>query len=138
MTPSKKTELTGLTRRDVLKLSGLALGGLAFGGATSSLGAGTVHADHTCTDDSYTCPAGPTCNWENYAKSQRYTYFEELDPFYPFSDTDPFSEATTTTLPQLGENEMRITFMGSCIPPARRAQQSMSVFVEVGWDKEAV
>ena len=29
---------------------------------------------------------------------------------------------------------MRITFMGSTIPPTRRAQQMMSIFVEVGWD----
>jgi ribonuclease Z len=30
---------------------------------------------------------------------------------------------------------MRITFMGSTIPPVRRAQQMMSIFVEVGWDE---
>jgi hypothetical protein len=31
-------------------------------------------------------------------------------------------------------DEMRITFMGSTIPPTRRAQQMMSILVEVGWD----
>lgn len=33
----------------------------------------------------------------------------------------------------LEPNEMRITFMGSVFPQPRRAQQEMSVFVEVGW-----
>ena len=33
MDDSKKTESTGLTRREAIKISGLALGGLAIGGA---------------------------------------------------------------------------------------------------------
>jgi hypothetical protein len=30
---------------------------------------------------------------------------------------------------------MRNTFMGSCIPPVRRALSMMSIFVDVGWDE---
>jgi ribonuclease Z len=54
-----------------------------------------------------------------YDPTQRYTYFEKLPPFNP--------------LTPLETNEMRISFMGSMIPAPRRAQQEMSVFVEVGW-----
>lgn len=50
--------------------------------------------------------------------SQRYTYFDLLPEFHP---GEP-----------LAAHEMRISFMGSCIPPSRRAQAMMSVFVEVG------
>ena len=38
---------------------------------------------------------------------------------------------------RLEPDEMRITFLGSVIPPVRRAQEEMSIFVEVGWDKFA-
>ena len=34
----------------------------------------------------------------------------------------------------LADNEMRITFVGSEFPIPRRAQEEMSIFVEVGWD----
>ena len=50
--------------------------------------------------------------------TQRYTYFRYLPRFDPSTPLDP--------------NEMRITFLGSMIPPVRRAQQMMSIFVEVG------
>jgi len=35
---------------------------------------------------------------------------------------------------RLEEDQMRITFLRSVVPHVRRAQQEMSVFVEVGWD----
>jgi len=136
MTHSNKTESVDLTRRDALKLSGLALGSLALGGNVLGLTGCRANADNTriaeadCTPTTCACPDGPTCDWSDPATAQRYSYFETLEPFYPFSD------ANATTIAPLGENEMRITFMGSAIPPARRAQQSMSVFVEVGWDKD--
>jgi ribonuclease Z len=39
---------------------------------------------------------------------------------------------------QLASDEMRITFLGTAFPPARRAQQMMSIFVEVGpWIPDA-
>ena len=131
MESSKKTEPTGLTRRDALKFSGvgLALGGLAIGGAMTGSGAGKAQAQ----DDNCSCPEGPTCDWSNYPNTnnqQQYSYFESLDLFNPY---DP---NTKTTIAPLGKDEMRITFMGSCIPAPRRAQQMMSVFVEVGWDSK--
>ena len=131
MESSKKTEPTGLTRRDALKFSGvgLALGGLAIGGAMIGSGAGKAQAQ----DDNCSCPEGPTCNWSNYPNTnnqQQYSYFNSLDLFNPY---DP---NTKTTIAPLSKDEMRITFMGSNIPPARRAQQFMSVFVEVGWDSK--
>ncbi|MFZ2448666.1 MAG: hypothetical protein WAW37_20075 [Syntrophobacteraceae bacterium] len=116
----------GVTRREALKLSGLALGGLAVGGAMIGLGAGKIHADQTCD-----CPEGPTCTWTgDPSDTQQYSYFKSLDLFHPYD------QSTKTTIAPLGKDEMRITFMGSCIPPVRRAQQMMSVFVEVGWDKK--
>src|SRR5208282_4618947 len=56
-----------------------------------------------------------------YVSNATYTYYyQTLTPFKP---TTP-----------IASNEMRITFMGSMIPlPVRRAQEEMSVFVEVGW-----
>jgi len=130
MEDSKKTEPTGLTRRDALKFSGLglALGGLTIGGAVIGSGAGKAQAGQDCE-----CPEGPTCDWSNYPDTthqQQYSYFESLDLF------NPYNPNTKTTIAPLGENEMRITFMGSSIPPVRRAQAMMSVFVEVGWDSE--
>ena len=105
MEDSKKTEPTGLTRRDALKLSGLALGGLAIGGAMIGSGAGKAHAGKDCV-----CPEGPTCDWSNYPNTtdqQQYSYFESLDLF------NPYNPNTKTTIAPLGEDEMRITFMGS-------------------------
>ncbi len=127
MNKSKKTESDGLTRRDLLKGSGMALGGLALGGVLVGSRAGKVNAQVKCSD----CPPGPACNWTDYAASQRYSYFETLKPFYPFN------KHTETNITPLGRNEMRITFMGSVIPVnMRKTQQLMSVFVEVGWDKD--
>jgi ribonuclease Z len=124
MNDPKRTRPNGITRRDALKFAGLGLGGLAMGSAIAGSGVGNVQADQDCV-----CPEGPTCTWTNYPnRTQQYSYFESLDPFKPFTSN------TKTTIRPLGENEMRITFMGSCIPPVRRAQQMMSVFVEVGWD----
>ncbi len=61
--------------------------------------------------------------------TQQYSYFQSLPPFYPFDSSN------STKIAPLGQNEMRITFMGSGFPPPRRAQQMMSIFVEVGWDR---
>ena len=96
----------GLTRRDALKLSGLTLGGLAVGGRPA---VGKAQVDCSLTGTCYPTDESP----------QRYTYFDELDEFTPGTPLDP--------------DEMRITFMGSMVPPPRRVTQEMSVFVEVGW-----
>jgi ribonuclease Z len=136
MEDPKKSGPEGLTRRDALKISGLALGGLAIGGALTGAVKGKAQAA-TCDN---CCPEPePPCSWynpdktnydavpPNYASSQKYSYFETLEHFYPYSNT-------STTVAKLGADQMRITFMGSMIPPVRRAQQEMSVFVEVGWN----
>jgi len=58
----------------------------------------------------------------NYATdSQEYSYFNKLKNSAPLALYTP-----------LKNNEMRISFMGSTIPMARRAQAEMSIFVEVG------
>lgn len=81
----------------------LKLSGLTLGGlAAGHVTGGTVHADDPTGD--------PT---------QQYTFFDNLEEFTVGAALEP--------------DEMRITFLGSTIPPtARRVQQMMSVFVEVG------
>lgn len=120
-------EPQAITRREALKLSGLALGGLVVGGTLIGPGLGKALANEDCE-----CPEGPGCTWGDSVKTQQYSYLQKLDPFYPVDTAN-----TKTTIPTLGENEMRITFMGSSVPPnSRRVQQMMSVFVEVGWDAD--
>jgi len=93
------------TRRDTLKMSGLALGGVALGGQKLPLGRGKG-----------LCEVGrcyPTSD-----KTDKYSYFEQLPLFDPATPLD--------------EDEMRISFMGSEVPPTNRAQRLMSIFVQVG------
>ncbi len=94
-----------LSRREGLKLSGMALGSLALGGRAAA----------SC--DPPTKPCYPTL-----IERQKYDYFDNLETM----------DYTHRIPPPLLPNEMRITFMGSTIPPARRSQMFMSVFVEVG------
>lgn len=108
----------GITRRDALKLSGLAVGGLAIGSTMISMSPQNADAAEACL------PVQP-CKWNNSKiLTQHYSYFDRLPTYNPLDPNDP----NTPLLP----NEMRITFLGSCIPPVRRAQQMMSIFVEVG------
>lgn len=126
MDENQKKEETGLTRRNALKYTGLAaIGGLIAGNGL--IGAGKALAEDDCG-----CPDGPVCNWtDDPLKTENYSYFSTLDKFHPFNS------ATKTTITPLGPNEMRITFMGSTIPPdMRKTQQMMSIFVEVGWDEK--
>lgn len=113
---------SGISRRDLLKASGLTLGGLALGGAL----AGKVFADNmdTPADD-----PGSICHRPSVLADNRYTYFHGdangkggLDPFNPRTPLEP--------------EEMRISFMGSVVPTFGRAQANMSIFVEVGWVKD--
>lgn len=111
----------GMSRRESLKLSGLALGGLALGDTAAAV----------CNPPTTPCyPVNPDI-------TQQYSYYDSLETMdfrqSPVAPGTPFSTPTDT--PALDPNEMRITFMGSCIPPVRRAQAMMSVFVEVGWDE---
>jgi len=83
MKPPRKNTSTELARRDILKLSGFALGGLAVGNMTGNKA-------HAATGD----PA------------QQYSYFDSLDTFTVGTPLEP--------------DEMRITFLGSTIPPTAR------------------
>lgn len=113
----------GISRRDGLKLTGLALGGLALGRRAGAA-----------------CPPIAPC-YPTTDNTQYYKYFydtiDTMDftqtPVNPLTTPLPFFPTPTDT-PALDPTEMRITFMGSCIPPVRRAQAMMSIFVEVGWD----
>jgi ribonuclease Z len=109
----------GMSRRDSLKLSGLALGGLALG----------TRAGATCNPPSAPC-------YPTEIRTQQYSYYTGLPTLdyrqLPVVPNTPYTFPTPSDTPPLLENEMRITFMGSCIPPVRRAQAMMSVFVEVG------
>lgn len=96
---------SGISRRDLFKVSGMmALGGLVLGGLKSNdLARGATAQPPIGTD---------------LDSTQQYSYFDQLDEFYPGEPLDP--------------NEMRITFLGSSDPPPRLAQSMMSIFVEVG------
>jgi ribonuclease Z len=105
-----------------LKTSGAAIGGFAVAGAL--LEPGEVNAALACEGNCYP-PA-------DEAERQRYSYFQkQLPGLKYYQDRGGFLSAA---YPPLDPDEMRITFMGSTIPPTRRAQQMMSIFVEVGWD----
>ena len=91
-----------------------------FDKKTSNIGGGKAQANEECE-----CPEVEACYPSDY-DTQRYSYF--FDSLETFDPIDP----QTKIYKPLEKNEMRITFMGSCVPPVRRAQQMMSVFVEVG------
>lgn len=132
MENSNKRGPKGLTRREALKVSGLALGGLAIGGSVIGPETRRALAEQSCD-----CPPAPACTWitpynpfNPNLPSQGYSYFDNLPSFNPYD----WTESKTTTIAPLRDDEMRITFMGSTVPPGKRAQQTMSIFVEVGWD----
>jgi ribonuclease Z len=111
-----------LTRRDLLKNSGAAIGGFAVAGVL--LEPSEARAALACEGNCYP-PA-------DEAERQRYSYFQkQLPGLKYYQDRGGFLSAS---YPPLEPDEMRVTFMGSTIPPTRRAQQMMSIFVEVGWD----
>jgi ribonuclease Z len=95
-----------ISRRDVLKLSGLALGTTLLAGC-SAAGASGVPVVGAASPSSTTPPS-----------DQQDTLFDSLPPYYPGTET-------------LGADEMRISFMGSSVIP-RLAQACNSVFVELG------
>jgi ribonuclease Z len=119
-----------ISRRDALRASA-ALGGLALGGGL--LAPPAVAASRGLRSAALTCEGScypPT----DESERQKYTHFQEhLEPLdYFVTDATGFRSAL---YPPLDPDEMRITFMGSNIPPVRRAQQMMSIFVEVGWNE---
>jgi len=115
---SKKISSEGLTRRDLLKGSGVILGGLALGGTMIGAGVSNTLAQQQCPDNECNYPVDP-------ASTQEYGY-----PTYLFQKGDVFVPDKDARL--LADNEMRITFLGTAFPPTRKAQQMMSIFVEVG------
>ncbi len=104
----KKLEQTrsgGITRRHMLKGTGLALGGAAI--AASGLARG---ADQTCGAEG----ACTTADYQEYVPDAGVL------------------DLTKGPLPPPGKDELRVTFLGSGFPPPRPGQKQMSVFVEVG------
>jgi ribonuclease Z len=76
MDDSNNEEPKGLTRREALKISGLALGGLTAGGAVTCAGEGTAQADDTCT-----CTGD--VEWTGAGSSKQYSYYQGLPKFHP-------------------------------------------------------
>lgn len=95
----------GITRRDILKLSGMTLGGMAIGVAT---GTAVTASASDCTQQSL----DPMTNND---------YIERLPTYCPGTET-------------LADNEIRISFLGTSFLP-RLAQECNSVFIEVGGGK---
>ena len=137
MTDSKDSNSSVLTRRGLLKASGAALGGLAVGASLNSFAAKKSNPADPC-DSCGTCLSGECTYPPAYPDTQKYTYYEtQLRTWKPkqrqqeIPGLPPEAVPETYVLP--AKNEMRITFLGSCIPnQLRRAQQMMSIFVEVG------
>jgi ribonuclease Z len=121
MNTNPENNKEGISRRDYLKLSGLALGGLATVGASGPGHGGGNPPPHP--------PEVGNC-YPTHDKTEQYSYIDRLKPITPWGK-DIKGNVTGT---KLEANEMRITFMGSTVPMARRAQAEMSIFVEVGWD----
>ncbi len=126
MKKSKKRSSKGLTRRDLLKGSGLALAGLAGLAGLAKRGHTNVCGLSSSQQEVGNCYPVPT------SKTQRYSYFNSLKKITPWGK-DYNGNLTGT---KLEANEMRITFLGSVVPMPRRAQAEMSIFVEVGWDDD--
>jgi ribonuclease Z len=122
-----------LTRRELLRGSGIALGGLAVGGGL--LKAGPAEAALLPLQCEGACYPPSLLDLAEAAR-QQYSYLGTLDPLYYYDEPYPstFPGFLAARYPELGEEEMRVTFLGSAIPPVRQAAAMMSVFVEVGWD----
>jgi ribonuclease Z len=128
MSTNEENKMPALSRRDALKLAGLTMGGLAAGGAASAQPGGWPPGGGPGCKP----PPDPEDFYPTRVKTDRYSYFDNLPPITPWGK-DIKGKVTGT---KLRRDEMRITFMGSVVPMARRAQAEMSVFVEVGWDDE--
>lgn len=94
-----------ISRREMLKLSGAALGGLALGGCSASAG------------DAPPIPAD----------------FDELNPPFPLTQRNTLfaNLAPMNPIEPVGANEMRIAFMGTTVVQ-RRTQFCSSVYAELG------
>ena len=102
MKPSDKKPSKGITRRDALKYSGLALGGLAFGGALIGPGTRRTYAKKHCPENA--------CDYhEGDGKiTQAYDYFGNLPPITPWGyKVEPSGKLSLTGTP-LEKDEMRM------------------------------
>jgi ribonuclease Z len=108
-----------LSRRRFLEASGLALAGLPLAGAMAGARMDKTSSAQQCDDNGCGYPVKPKT-------TLGYSYPDRLRKFTP------------DMWPDLADDEMRITFLGTFGgPPVRRAQQQMSIFVEVGpWTPE--
>jgi ribonuclease Z len=104
------------SQRDLFKASLMVAATLAASTLTVTAATARYGGGNTNT------PLALTNFYPTHFATQRYTYIEQL----------PLLDPATP----LEANEMRITFMGSGFPMARRAQAEMSVFVEVGCDAD--
>lgn len=112
----KKTEQKvseGLTRRDVLMASALALGGLAVGGgAMSAFSAEKTQPINDCNPSG--CPGG-SCSYPPTPEAmQQYSYFNNLPKWKP-TEGDPSNGIPETYIPP-EYNEMRSRFWGRISP----------------------
>ena len=82
-------------------------------GVDESANGGKTPTTQQCDENGCQYPVDPN-------STQRYSYPDKLRKFTPDMQ------------PDLSDDEMRITFLGSGSPPARIAQESMSIFVEIG------
>ena len=124
MNTNEANKMPGFSRRDALKLSGLSMGALAAGSAVN-VQAGACPRSKP--------PPDPEDFYPTRVRKDEYSYLEKLRPITPWGK-DVEGKLTGT---KLRSDEMRITFMGSVVPMARRAQAEMSIFVEVGWDEDS-
>lgn len=146
-TKNKCSKCALISRREALKISGLAAGALAGGGlaalgGTSQYGWGNPNrpapppprrpgrAGRHGRGNS-DAPVGGC--YPTDEPTEQYDYINQLEPIIPWGWD--FQGNVTGT--KLEANEMRITFMGSVVPMVRRAQMEMSIFVEVGWNDAA-
>jgi ribonuclease Z len=126
----KQPGASSFTRRDVLKISGMAMGGLALAGSSMNAFA-AKHGQPINKCNPNGCPSGTCIYPPTDYEMQRYTYFDRLPEWNP-KEGNPYNGIPETYIPPQ-TNEMRITFLGSNIPnQLRRSQQMMSIFVEVG------
>ncbi len=134
MKPSEKKLSNGISRRDALKYYALAFSGLVFGGSLINPNARRANAQSFFSDNDCDCPDN-ACDYPvDATTTQEYTYFSNLPSIQPWRYKVNSSGLLYVTGTRLEPDEMRITFLGSMVPPVRRAQQEMSIFVEVGWD----
>lgn len=124
MKTNSQNNNSGISGRDGLKLSALVTGALLLAGA-----AAPMHGGGKPPPPPPPPPPAGNC-YPTHSKTDKYSYYEHLKPMVPWTKNYKGQVSGTPLAP----DEMRITFVGSEFPVARRSQEEMSVFVEVGWD----